>query len=344
MVLRRHSKRGPVSTGALLVCILAAAGCGGPKEPPIPPGMVRVGDKPLEINTPPLVVKARISSPFPEEEEQTVADELDAALRDMGLDLGAEAPEEEPRPAVIEPVPEVLGGPETAPTKLEKPKETPAESAKPPADTAKEVAALRTDVARMQAMLDLVLEEFVIQLKNENNRLREEAETLRHELESGNSQNRPVLMGSPQSPGPTLPPAPEADTTPPVDYEEVAEPAGAGPIRYAVIREWGRNASEAARMNNASTLKGLICAVPPDATDTQLAELGRWFRGEYEEYENINIDVFDDVVAARSFAYTNRMEGHHRVLNISKHPSTNLDVIALIRKDGTTVIPREETP
>jgi len=67
MVLRRHSQRGPVSTGALLVCILAAAGCGGPKEPPIPPGMVRVSDKPLEINTPPLVVKARISSPFPEE-------------------------------------------------------------------------------------------------------------------------------------------------------------------------------------------------------------------------------------------------------------------------------------
>ena len=60
--------------------------------------------------------------------------------------------------------------------------------------------------------------------------------------------------------------------------------------------------------------------------------------------ENINIDVFDDVEAARRFAETNSMEGGRRVLNVSRHPATNRDVIALIRPEGTTVIPREAAP
>jgi len=32
------------------------------------------------------------------------------------------------------------------------------------------------------------------------------------------------------------------------------------------------------------------------------------------------------------------------VLNVSRHPATNRDVIALIRPEGTTVIPREAAP
>ncbi|MEA3366282.1 MAG: hypothetical protein U9Q79_11645, partial [Candidatus Hydrogenedentes bacterium] len=85
MVLREYTQWRLVIAGGL-VCLLAVVGCSQPKEPPIPPGMVRVGDKPLEINTPTLKVKARIGPPFPEE-TQSVAEEVDAALREMGLDM-----------------------------------------------------------------------------------------------------------------------------------------------------------------------------------------------------------------------------------------------------------------
>ncbi len=336
MVLRELMHGLPARACALLVCALLVAGCGEPKAPPVPPGMVRVGDRPLEINTPPMKVVARMTEPFPED-AASAADELDAALRDMGLDM--ESPVEGaalPPPAVL-PSAAVSDGPDAV--------EPPAESLEGPADgsvedresdsgVADELAALRSDVARMQAMLDLVLDEFVIELKNENNRLREEVETLQHELEARESQDSALLPPLPRPAEPEPPPA----------YDAVAEPAPGETIRYAVIKEWGRNAEEAARMNNASTLKGMICAVPPNATDAQLAELGRWLRAEYDAYENINIDVFDDVETARRFAETNSMEGGRRVLNVSRHPATNRDVIALIRPEGTTVIPRETAP
>ena len=316
----------PATACVLLVCGLPVAGCGEPKAPPIPPGMVRVGDRPLEINTPPMKVVARIAEPFPED-APSAADELDAALRDMGLDMDS-------------PAADAVQPPADAP---EAPADETVDEPEPSAAAAEELAALRSDVARMQAMLDLVLDEFVIELKNENNRLREEVETLQHALEARESQDAAFVppMSRPDAPrAPLTPAAPEA----PPAYDAVAEPAPGETIRYAVIREWGRNAEEAARMNNASTLKGMICAVPPNATDAQLAELGRWLRTEYDAYENINIDVFDDVEAARRFAETNSMEGGRRVLNVSRHPATNRDVIALIRHEGTTVIPREAAP
>ena len=60
------TRRVPAAAGVLVLCVFLAAGCGEPKEPPIPPGMVRVGDRPLEINTPHFEgFKARIPAPFP---------------------------------------------------------------------------------------------------------------------------------------------------------------------------------------------------------------------------------------------------------------------------------------
>ena len=94
----------------------------------------------------------------------------------------------------------------------------------------------------------------------------------------------------------------------------------------------------------ASLMLAMGVSLLASSTDAQLAELGRWLRTEYDAYENINLDVFDDVEAARRFAETNSMEGGRRVLNVSRHPATNRDVIALIRPEGTTVIPREAAP
>ncbi|HOF39225.1 MAG TPA: hypothetical protein PLD73_04070 [Candidatus Hydrogenedentes bacterium] len=321
---------------ALLLGFFLSAGCGERGAPVIPPGMVPVGEHPLEINTPPLKVVARITEPFPEE-TASAADELDAALRDMGLDL--DQPVESPEPAISgDTKPAGADGEEDATEELSEAPDGASE-----VGIADELAALRSDVARMQAMLDLVLDEFVISLKNENNRLREELETLEHALETREAMERAPF------PPLSLPDAAQARGTPavaerPPAYDAVAMPAPGESIRYAVIKEWGRNAEEAARLNNASTLKGMICAVPPQASDDQLAELGRWLRSEYDAYENINIDVFDDVDAARRFAETNSMEGGRRVLNVSRHPATNRDVIVLIRPDGTTVIPRETAP
>ena len=325
-----------VAAWALLLCLFLSAGCGESGAPAIPPGMVPVGERPLEINTPSLKVVARIREPFPEE-AASAADELDAALRDMGLELDPPVESSEPLTAADAPA-------AGADTELDAVGESAEGSAgAPEAAIADELAALRSDVARMQAMLDLVLDEFVISLKNENNRLREELETLQHALEARETMELApfpsiALPGAPQTlSAPAVPEMPPA-------YDAVAVPAPGESIRYAVIKEWGRNTEEAARLNNASTLKGMICAVPPQASDDQLAELGRWLRSEYDAYENINIDVFDDVDAARRFAETNSMEGGRRVLNVSRHPATNRDAIVLIRPDGTTVIPREAAP
>lgn len=333
------TRRVPAAAGVLVLCVFLAAGCGEPKEPPIPPGMVRVGDRPLQINTPPLKVQPRISAPFPEE-ELSPADELDAALRDMGLDMDAPAPREESSRMPELPDPNNIDAPADGEASTGLVEQSSQETAGAP-DVSEDLAALRSDVARMQAMLDLVLDEFVIELKNENNRLREEIEALRRELEAQELQDSDLLRLGRQAAGARLSPEQRTEDAPAPSYDEVAELDDAGPVRYAVIKEWGRSAEEAARLNGASTLKGLICAVPPDATDAQLAELGRWLRNAHANYENINIDVFDDVEAARQFAETNRMESGHRVLNISKHPATNRDVIVLIRQEGTTVIPPE---
>ncbi|MFO7973298.1 MAG: hypothetical protein R6V12_01535 [Candidatus Hydrogenedentota bacterium] len=344
MVLREHTEWLPAIAGGL-VCILAAVGCSQAKEPPIPPGMVRVDEKPIEINTPPLKVKARIGPPFPEN-NRNVDEEVDAALRDMGLDMKAREPQDPLNAALDSPGANVIGGPEDdADAGAEDAGEPSTGNGDTPENVSKELAALRSDIARMQSMLDLVLDEFVIELKNENNRLREEVASLRRELENEDHQDAaPPLPESPAASDSPPSPVPDPPEVPTAVYDEMAQPNDAESIRYAVIKEWGRDAEEAARMNDASTLKGLICAVPPNATDTQLAELGRWLRDKYADYENINIDVFDDVEAARRFAETNRIKGGRRVLNISKHPATNRDTIVLIRKDETTVIPTEDTP
>lgn len=341
MVVREYTQFLPVVVGGL-VCILAVVGCGRPEEPPIPPGMVRVGDKPLEINTPALKVKARIGPPFPEE-NRNVAEEVDAALRDMGLDMETRVPEDPFQTALNAPSADVIGRPEDTEGAAEESAEDASEPGESPG-VSEELAALRSDVARMQAMLDLVLDEFVIELKNENRRLREEVASLEREIAAGDSSAGAPTPETPAVPSSLPTPAPEMPESPPAVYDETAEPGEGVSIHYAVVKEWGRDPEEAARLNGASTLKGLICAVPPNATDTQLAELGRWLRDKYADYENVNIDVFDNVEAARLFAETNRIEGGRRVLNISKHPATNRDTIVLIREEGTTVIPTENTP
>ncbi len=335
----------PVFAGALVLCLLALAGCGGhDAPPPPPPGLARIEDVPFEVNTPPLRVKARIGPPFPED-APNAADEIDAAMREMGLDMTAAVPRGalniSPEWSDADPG----GEPDTEPAPGERLEEESqetedaADTDESPTGISSELAAIRSDVARMQAMLDLVLDEFVIELKNENNRLRAELDALQYERATRYRQTDEPL---PREAAEALARArsSEPPEVPTVDYDETAEPDGVDePIRFAIIREWGREPEEAARLEGASALKGMICAVPPDATDAQLTELGRWLRQEYDAYENLNIDVFDDVAAARQFAETNRIEGGHRVLNISKHPATNRDVIALIREGGATVIP-----
>ena len=345
MTLTWRTRVIPVFAGTLVLCLLALSSCGGhDAPPPPPPGLARIEDVPFEINTPPLRVKARIGPPFPDE-PPSAADEVDAAMRDMGLDMSAAAPRNALSISAEWPDAEATGEPDAEAAASEmledeaKDADEAADADESPADIAGELAAIRSDVARMQAMLDLVLDEFVIELKNENNRLRAELDALQYERATRDRSGEEPLPRDAAEALARMRSA-EPEETPTVHYDETAEPDGADePIRYAIIKEWGREPEEAERLEGASALKGLICAVPPDATDAQLAELGRWLRQEYNAYENLNIDVFDDVAAARRFAETNRIEGGHRVLNISKHPATNRDVIALIREGGATVIP-----
>lgn len=110
--------------------------------------------------------------------------------------------------------------------------------------------------------------------------------------------------------------------------------------RYAVITEWGR--SPDAVRGDAESLKGMVCAVPGNVTAGQLTALGRGLRAKYDDYQNINIEVFNSPIAARRYAGTGVGLDENRVLSIAKQASTNRDTINLLASGTVLEVPLEE--
>jgi hypothetical protein len=193
-----------------------------------------------------------------------------------------------------------------------------------------EVRDLRERVARLQDAVDLSLVYVLGDLHEENRQLRRQL----IELQSNPSRAFEDEPGD----------AELSDTAAPVTGEIVASrlpgsvdsPVDFGEKGYLAVSEWGRSPEEARAMGpNVSSLRGMICAVPPGMTDDQLADLGRRLRSECMAYDNVNVDVFDDEQAARLYAEQNRNPGGHHVLSIVRHKATGRDLIVLVKADGT---------
>lgn len=198
-----------------------------------------------------------------------------------------------------------------------------------------EVRDLGERVARLQEAVDLSLLYVLGDLHEENRQLRRQLMELQanasnpygNEFDAGTMPDRSAFESG----------APDRGDVEKSELPTAGERAADyGEKGYLPVSEWGRSPVEARTMGpNVSSLRGMICAVPPGMTDDQLAELGRRLRNECAGYDNVNIDVFDDEQAARLYAEQNRNPGGHHVLSIVRHKATGRDLIVLVKADGT---------
>ncbi|MBI4559720.1 MAG: hypothetical protein HY706_19190 [Candidatus Hydrogenedentes bacterium] len=201
-----------------------------------------------------------------------------------------------------------------------------------------ELVELKVEVQRLHDSFEFYSGPFVDDLKSENARLRNEVRRLRG-LEGAPPDTE--LAGA-QIPGA----APTEETVEPLTEEAPipsAPPALANVngINYSVVTEWGRSPEDARDFGkDVTSLKGMVCVVPSKTKDDDLIALGRWLRQEHADYDNINIEVFDDLDAAKTYAEQNSAPGDHRVLSVSKHRSSGRDLIILTRGES----PRELSP
>lgn len=207
---------------------------------------------------------------------------------------------------------------------------SPTDAAKPSTDADAELKKLSDKIERMQE--DLVQKSDAIRaLEDENEKLRQ---ALRLRFHGGK--------------GGGLPPVPipnrellESVLKEPAPFQERQESAGGGASNdaeaYTVVDEWGRSPEIAKSLpGKVASLIGMALAVKPGTSEEELRRLGEDLRKNYNDYDNINIEVFDDVEAARTFAHDGKSDAKHRVLSITKFLHSGRDSVVLYR-DGRPV-------
>lgn len=193
----------------------------------------------------------------------------------------------------------------------------------------------------LQAQIDELRE----QMQRMEEQLTQKSDAI-EQLEDENEKLRQALRLRFGGSGNGLPPVPIAnreliesilrEPAPFAERKESAKP-GAPAEEYTVVSEWGRSPQVAASLpGDVASLIGLALAVPPGMSEAALTQLGRDLRANYKAYDNINIEVFDDVAAARVFANEGKSDAGHRVMSISKFKHSGRDSLVLYR-DGRTV-------
>lgn len=194
---------------------------------------------------------------------------------------------------------------------------------------AAEVSELRAEVKRLQETIDLTISYVVGDLHEENRRLREEVARVYGADPEGSEVERDIVYLNPDGMA-----APEVLAP---DDSAVTDSVDFGDKGYAVIKEWGRAPDEVAALGkNVPSLKGMICVVPAKLEDAQLSEIGRALRAEFEAYDNIVIEVFDNEIAARAYAEKNLRSTQYNVLSIQKDGASGRDHI-LLNRNGVSI-------
>jgi hypothetical protein len=208
-----------------------------------------------------------------------------------------------------------------------------------------ELKHLREDMLSMQQKVEIQLNGVIEDLRAENERLRQEVRDL-----SKGAAMPPVPMPDKELlkglyPADAAKKPSDTEEKPNPESSDTAEPAppkAQVEFKNDVIAEWGRTPEEAAQKKSAS-LKGMTCVVPAGSADEDLIDLGRKLRTQFDAYDNVNIEVFDDLEAARSSTAPNAAPTGHRVLSISKHRASGRDVILLIHGETANEVPLAES-
>lgn len=226
-----------------------------------------------------------------------------------------------------------------------------------------EMQALRDEMRLLQATLDLMVNQMMADTRAENEFLRKELLRM-SELQAGYGMPDPTRIPRPgidivrevlesqqlmnpqgeipfelEGEFPILPGSLEPAEEAPVEYEE--EEGEPEPFVFTPIKEWGRSPEMVEELGeDATSLKGMVGIVPPRSRRADIEQLGRDLRSQFDAYDNINIEVFDDEKAAQDYAETQVGDSDHRVLSISKYAASGRDVILFIRKGETSEVAR----
>ena len=187
---------------------------------------------------------------------------------------------------------------------------------------------LRAEVSRLQQTLDLYMGSLLPGLQEENRVLRREL----GRLQGTNAPDEPTI---PRPAGHYIEEILSREGTAPEAQAPLPGPPSGAPVTACeVIAEWGRTPEEALLIDpEVPSLKGAIWVTPAGASEAELVALARRLRSECDGYDNVNIEVFDDLDTARAFKETNVAQPESRVLSISKHAGSGRDTILLF-KDG----------
>jgi len=215
---------------------------------------------------------------------------------------------------------------------------------------AREIAALRADMERMRQELEEHYGAYTDELRAENERLRRELQLV-YAARSSGGRGAPMLPAEPgEVSGDYFASSSLLDESGELAGSEQPDPQRSSPVteglerrnggmaiaatsdvNYAVIAEWGRTPEEAAGLDSgASSLQGMVLVVPDGTTADQLEALGRQLRVDYDEFDNINIQVFDSQKAAEAFYETNSREEGAPVLRVSRHRPSGTDAIHVV--------------
>lgn len=176
-----------------------------------------------------------------------------------------------------------------------------------------------------------------------------EKSTAIQQLEDENEKLRQALRLRFGGGGNGLPPVPipnrellESVLKEPAPFAERKETAGpsSAPEEYTVVSEWGRSPEVAASLpGKVASLIGLAIAVPPGMEEDDLKQLGKDLRENYRAYDNINIEVFDEVESARRFANEGKSDTAHRVMSISRFKHSGRDTFVMYRDGRAVTVP-----
>lgn len=170
-------------------------------------------------------------------------------------------------------------------------------------DLAGELKALQSSVRRLEETLQKFMDSAMAEMRKENRLLREELRRL--EAYPGARLYRDDAPDSPS----------DTESSPRVDQrigfmDELSSgegPDAAKKFEYIIVKEWDRTRERAERLGrNAPTLKGMICVVTESSTREELEELARRLRARFDDYDNINIEVFNNLETAQRYANQQR--------------------------------------
>jgi len=195
----------------------------------------------------------------------------------------------------------------------------------------REIKRLQDKFDQLQETVNLVVTRMMADVQDENEQLRSELRRLQARDQAGllanNAVPRPgndVIAGL----------AEEAAANLPAEGEIEEAPLPTGEFSFNVMKEWGREPEAVAQLGgDAPTLKGVIGVVPRGSAREDLEQLGRELREQYGTYDNVNVEIFDDPVAAQTFVDSQEMDSSHRVLSVSKYAATGRDAITFF-EDG----------